>query len=267
MIEVDYTQLPTGIYKRISIEEKTGRGVSIEVQNHLTTGYSNLKTIPIIDTYTDIGLSGKTTDRPDFQRMMADLRSGRIRCVLIAKLDRLTRSSLHMLQFIEEAERNDWRLISVAESFDSNTPSGKLVITILVAMATFERERIVERITQAHNYKVTEQHRTVSRPPYGYQINKDKKLIQNPKEARIIKDIFKQAIAGTPPIQIAKEHSMNHCTVLHRIRNPAYQGTYAHKENEVSGTIIEPILTKEEWDEAQEKIKKWSKPKLASPKN
>ena len=94
MIEVDYTQLPTGIYKRISIEEKTGRGVSIEVQNHLTTGYSNLKTIPIIDTYTDIGLSGKTTDRPDFQRMMADLRSGRIRCVLIAKLDRLTGSSL-----------------------------------------------------------------------------------------------------------------------------------------------------------------------------
>jgi site-specific DNA recombinase len=96
--------------------------------------------------FTDAGRSGKDTDRPEFRRMMAEVRQDGITGVVVTKLDRLGRSTLDLLATIAELDKLGKSFISLGDSIDTGSPQGRLTLTILAALAEYERALIVERL-------------------------------------------------------------------------------------------------------------------------
>ena len=90
--------------------------------------------------------SGRTTDRPACERLLADVDRGRIDCVVVYKVDRLSRSLLDFTKIVEVFERSGVSFVSVTQQFNTTTSMGRLTLNILLSFAQFEREIIGERI-------------------------------------------------------------------------------------------------------------------------
>jgi len=96
--------------------------------------------------FVDAGRSGKNTDRPEFQRMMNEVRQNGLTGVVVTKLDRLGRSTVDLLTTIAELDKLGKSFVSLGDSIDTGSPQGKLTLTILAALAEYERSLIVERL-------------------------------------------------------------------------------------------------------------------------
>jgi site-specific DNA recombinase len=117
-----------------------------------------------VDIVVDHGASGRTTERPGLQRVLATLDRGEAAGVVVAKLDRLTRSVRDIGALLERSEEGGWSLSSVAEQLDTRTASGRLVLNILVSVAQWEREAISDRTKAALAVKRAQGVR-LGRPP------------------------------------------------------------------------------------------------------
>jgi DNA invertase Pin-like site-specific DNA recombinase len=100
----------------------------------------------IAETYKDQGISGAKDRRPSLDRMLADARRRKFDLVLVYKADRLFRSLRHMVTTLDELAALGVGFVSVTEPFDTSTPSGKLLLHIVSAMAEFERSLLIERV-------------------------------------------------------------------------------------------------------------------------
>lgn len=96
--------------------------------------------------YVDVGISGAKSSRPQLDKLMRDARKGMFAAVLVARFDRFARSVSHLLRALEEFKQLKVDFVSLNESIDTSTPMGKLVFTILGAVAEMERELIRERV-------------------------------------------------------------------------------------------------------------------------
>lgn len=96
--------------------------------------------------FVDAGKSGKDTERPAFQEMMDAVRNDGLSGVVVTKLDRLGRSTLDLLQTITELDSLGKSFVSLGDSIDTGSPQGRLTLTILAALAEYERSLIVERL-------------------------------------------------------------------------------------------------------------------------
>ena len=134
--------MATAIYGRQSVDKKDS--ISIEAQIGLCkkecNGESNFK------IYTDKGYSGKNTDRPQFRRMMQDVKSGLIDRVVVYRLDRLSRSITDFGHMWEELNSFHVSFTSVSEKFDTETPTGRAMLYIIMIFAQLERETIAGRV-------------------------------------------------------------------------------------------------------------------------
>lgn len=92
--------------------------------------------------YTDKGYSGKNTDRPKFQQLMADIQRGLIKKVVVYKLDRISRSILDFATMMEEFQKYNVEFVSSTEKFDTSTPMGRAMLNICIVFAQLERETI-----------------------------------------------------------------------------------------------------------------------------
>jgi len=97
------------------------------------------------DRYDDGGFTGANMERPALRRLLADVQSGRVNCIVVYKIDRLTRSLLDFTKIIEILDRHDATFVSVTQQFNSTTSLGRLTLHILLSFAQFEREMISER--------------------------------------------------------------------------------------------------------------------------
>ena len=95
--------------------------------------------------YDDAGFSGATVDRPAFQRLMADVEAGAVDCIVVYKIDRLSRSLMDFARVMEVLDRRGVSLVSVTQQFNTTTSMGRLTLNILFSFAQFEREIISER--------------------------------------------------------------------------------------------------------------------------
>ena len=136
-------RLLAGIYARVST---VNAGQDPAMQTRELTEYCQRRGWEIYGTYVDNGVSGKKDSRPALNRLMEDAHARRFDVVVCWRFDRFSRSVSHLCRALETFNALDIQFVSLCEQVDTNTPTGKLVFTILGAVAEGERNLIAERV-------------------------------------------------------------------------------------------------------------------------
>jgi DNA invertase Pin-like site-specific DNA recombinase len=108
--------------------------------------YAKARKLEVFAEYVDVGISGSKDSRPALNQLMADARKRRFDAVLVARFDRFARSTRHLVLALEEFNALGVDFISLSESVDTSTPMGKMVYTVIAAVAELERSLIRERV-------------------------------------------------------------------------------------------------------------------------
>lgn len=178
-------------YLRVSTDEQAATGVSLSAQHERIFAYSKLYGLDITETISDDGYSASTLERPGLRRCLELLEIGGAEGVVVAKLDRLTRSLRDLIDLTDRYFRDGkYSLMSVAEQLDQRSAAGRLVMNILAAVAQWERETISERTRDALHWKKSQGFR-VGSVPYGYCSREDGRLEIDPHEQDIIGRVTK----------------------------------------------------------------------------
>ena len=187
------------LYIRVSTQEQVQEGYSIDAQTERLQAYCKAKDWIVFGTYTDAGFSGSNTKRPALQRLLSDVRAGLVDCVLVYKLDRLSRSQKDTLMLIEdEFLSRDVAFVSMSENFDTSTPLGRAMVGILSVFAQLEREQIKERMAMGRAERAKNGFfHGGGCAPYGYTYS-DGLLHVDPVKAEIVKEVFDLFLRRTP---------------------------------------------------------------------
>jgi site-specific DNA recombinase len=159
-------------YVRVSTEKQADFGVSLEAQSEKVRAMAVVQGAGLMEIIIDAGESAKSLNRPGMARLMSLVDSGAVDTVIIAKLDRLTRRVKDLAELLERFTRRGVSLVSVAESLDTGTAAGRLVLNIMTAVSQWEREAIGERTRDAMRHKRANGER-VGTVPFGYQMAAD----------------------------------------------------------------------------------------------
>jgi site-specific DNA recombinase len=240
-------------YTRISTDE-TNQPHSLGAQAERLEAYCRSQDgWRIVREFTDTA-SGATMERPGLAKALADAQAGVYECLLVWRVDRLSRNVRQLAQIAEDLTRDDVVLRSSTEPFDTSSPAGKMMLQMLGVFAEFERATIVERITAGMERAASQGRWVVGKVPYGYARDRSTKLIHpDPAQAEVVGRIFThytndrlgaEAIArllnaegrrtknGTPFARPA---------VLAILQNPIYVGRIEFRGIQVPG-LHEPLV-------------------------
>ncbi len=148
---------------------------------------------PIATRYDDGGVSGGTLDRPALNQLIEDIRDGTIDCVVVYKVDRLSRSLLDFAKLVDLFDECDVTFVSVTQQFNTTTSMGRLTLNILLSFAQFEREIIGERIRDKKLATARQGKYIGGQPKMGLDIV-DRKYVINTEEAKIVRRMFKLSL-------------------------------------------------------------------------
>ena len=178
------------LYSRVSTEMQVD-GFSLEGQITRMKTFAEREEMDIVKRYEDAGKSGKSiAGRPAFQLMLADIQEGKqIDYILVYKLSRFGRNAADILNSLQKVQDYGVNLISVEEGIDSSQASGKLLISVLSAVAEIERENILEQTMNGRKEKARQGLWNGGPAPYGYSL-KDDTLIINEQEAEVVRLIY-----------------------------------------------------------------------------
>src|ERR1017187_10377729 len=154
-------------YTRVSTDKQADKGVSLDAQLEKIRAMAVVQGAEVLEVICDAGESAKTLDRPGMARLRAMVDAGTVQVVIIAKLDRLTRSVKDLAELLERFNKKGVSLVSVAESLDTGSAAGRLVLNIMTAVSQWEREAIGERTATAIQHKKAH-HRVYNHVPYGF---------------------------------------------------------------------------------------------------
>jgi len=131
------------LYARIST---TNHGQDVSMQTHELEQFAQARGWRLVDSYIDLGISGSKDRRPQLDRLMADAHRRRFDIVIVWRFDRFARSVSHLLRALETFSALGIAFVSLSEQMDTTTPTGKMIFTVLGAVAELERSLIVERV-------------------------------------------------------------------------------------------------------------------------
>jgi len=217
------------LYARVSTDEQAANGQSMDAQQDKLQGYADVYDLDVVEVITDAGESAKTLKRPGLQRALDILRTGGADGLVIAKLDRLTRSVGDWQTLIDEyfGERAGRALYSVGDSIDTTTAGGRLVLNVLLSVAQWEREAIGERTAAALQHKIANGERC-GKVRFGYDLAADGvTLVSNPDEQEVIRLIRKLRHAGESLRKIAAE--LNHRGIVTKEGNQQWTHTAVNR--------------------------------------
>ena len=178
------------LYSRVSTEIQVD-GYSLDAQKNGLKRFAEREEMTVVDMYEDAGKSGKSIEgRPAFKKLLSDVENGLdVDYVLVYKLSRFGRNAADILNSLALLQTYDVNLICIEEGIDSSQTSGKLLISVLSAVAEIERENILEQTMNGRREKARQGKWNGGPPPYGYMI-KDGVLQIEEDEAKIVKMVF-----------------------------------------------------------------------------
>ena len=192
-------------YIRVSTDKQADRGVSLDAQSEKVRAMAVVQGAELVDVIVDAGESAKSLSRPGMARLLFLVDTGAVDTVIIAKLDRLTRSVKDLAELLERLTRRGVSLVSVAESLDTGSASGRLVLNIMVSVSQWEREAIGERTRDAMRHKKSKLE-FVGNAPYGYRQAPDKRHVEpEPGEQAILERIHRLRKTGKSLRGIAEQ--------------------------------------------------------------
>ena len=233
------------IYTRVSTELQSDN-FSLPAQRQTIKQYADFKGYKIIREYCDNGKSGKNAiNRPQFMQMIEDIENGtdKIKFVIVFKLSRFGRNAADTLNYLQLMQDYGVNLISVTDNIDSSVATGKIMISVLSAMAELERENILEQTMAGRRQKARDGRWNGGQAPFGYRLNNGELHIED-DEARVVKDIFDIYISSSLGVPyVAKQINLRYKKEKKRgdstekysrkfvqdiIENPIYTGQIAY---------------------------------------
>jgi site-specific DNA recombinase len=173
-------------YVRVSTEGQADRGVSLDAQAEKIRAMATVHDVELIDIIVDGGESGKSLSRPGIERLLGMVERREIQVVIIAKLDRLTRSVRDLAELLERFQRRGVALVSVGESLDTGSAAGRLVLNVMASVSQWEREAIGERTKDALRHKRAQGLRA-GNVPFGYSLAEDgQTLVPRDEEQQVL---------------------------------------------------------------------------------
>ncbi len=272
MTSAPTTKVRCAIYTRKSSEEGLDMEFnSLDAQREACEAYVTSQKregwLPAPDHYDDGGFSGGTLERPALKRLLADIEAGRVDCVVVYKIDRLSRALADFTKLVEVFDRHNVTFVSITQSFNTTTSMGRLTLNILLSFAQFEREVTGERIRDKVAASRKKGMWMGGCPPLGYDV-RDRKLVVNDTEAALVRHIFERFIRIGSATLLVKElgaegrrtkswttqsgrvregRPFNKGTIYKLINNRVYIGEAVHKGKSYPGEheAIIPMLL---WD-------------------
>lgn len=260
-----------GLYMRVSTEDQAREGFSLPEQKERLEAYCKFKGFVIKDYYTDAGISAKTGNyRPEFERLKEDIKSKKINTIIALKQDRITRSIFDWEELMRFLEENDAYLDCVNDDINTTNANGKMVSRILMSVSQQEIERTSER-TKVGLAGAIKQGHIPHQTPLGYK-HENKKLVIDHLTKDVVIRIFELYHKGMSYQKIStlfnKEQVLGKTkwrdsSIVAILENEIYKGDFVHGKRTKHPTyyenVVEPIVSKEMWEECQVQKKKNSK--------
>lgn len=261
------------IYTRKSSDEGLEQGFnSLDAQREACEAYvlsqvgEGWTALP--QTYDDGGYSGGSMDRPGLQKLLLDIRAGRIDVVVVYKIDRLTRALADFARIVETFDAHEVSFVSVTQAFNTTSSMGRLTLNVLLSFAQFEREVTGERIRDKIAASKAKGMWMGGLAPLGYDLPKggSRALVVNPEEAETVRHFFRRYLALGSVYKLIVEldeqgiRSKQRVTakglslggtpfsrgaMFHLLQNRVYVGDIVHKSERFDGQhegIVDQVL-------------------------
>ena len=260
-----------GLYMRVSTEDQAREGFSLPEQKERLEAYCKFKGFVIKDYYTDAGISAKTGNyRPEFERLKEDIKSKKINTIIALKQDRITRSIFDWEELMRFLEENDAYLDCVNDDINTTNANGKMVSRILMSVSQQEIERTSER-TKVGLAGAIKQGHIPHQAPLGYK-HENKKLVIDHLTKDVVIRIFELYHKGMSyqkistlfnKEQVLGKTNWRDSSIVAILENEIYKGDFVHGKRTKHPTyyenVVEPIVSKEMWEECHVQKKKNSK--------
>ena len=257
-----------GLYIRVSTEDQAREGFSLKEQEKRLRAMCEYKGYEVYKIYKDSGISAKTGNyRPAFEELLQDIKDKKCNTIVVLKLDRLTRSVYDWENILKFLEENDAYLDCANDDINTTNANGKMISRILTSVSQQEIERTSERTKVGLAGAIKEGH-IPARAPLGYK-HIDKKLVPDPLTKDIVIRIYNLYFEGKSYYNIATifneeqvlgKTNWKDTGILRIISNEVYKGDYVHGKRTNHPTlykdVVEPIVSKEMWDNCQVQKKK-----------
>ncbi len=273
------TTVRCAIYSRKSTEEGLEQEFnSLDAQRESAHAYITSQKQEgwtcVADRYDDGGFTGGNMDRPALKRLLADIEAGKIDCVIVYKVDRLSRSLLDFARLVEVFEKHRVSFVSVTQQFNTATSMGRLVLNVLLSFAQFEREIIGERIRDKIAATKRKGKWSGGMPILGYDVdraNGGPRLAINAQEAARVREIFQLYLSLGSLLPVVEElerrgwqnkewrtkkgrttggRLFDKGTLYSMLTNPLYIGKIRHKTDVYQG-VHDSVVDAEVFEKVQ----------------
>ena len=260
-----------GLYMRVSTEDQAREGFSLPEQKERLEAFCKFKGYEIVDYYEDAGISAKTGNhRPEFERLKDDIKSKRINTIVALKLDRITRSIYDWENLMTFLDENNAYLDCVNDEINTTSANGKMISRLLMSVSQNEIERTSERTKVGMAGAIKNGH-IPHKAPLGYK-HEDRKLVIDYSTKDIVVRIFDLYYNGLSYKKISNlfneekvlgRDNWRDSTIVTILENEIYKGDFVHGKRTNHPTyyedVVEPIISKEMWEDCQVQKKKNSK--------
>lgn len=260
-----------GLYMRVSTEDQAREGFSLPEQKERLEAFCKFKGYEIVDYYEDAGISAKTGNhRPEFERLKDDIKAKRINTIVALKLDRITRSIYDWENLMTFLDENNAYLDCVNDEINTTSANGKMISRLLMSVSQNEIERTSERTKVGMAGAIKNGH-IPHKAPLGYK-HEDRKLVIDYSTKDIVVRIFELYYNGLSYKKISNlfneekvlgRDNWRDSTIVTILENEIYKGDFVHGKRTNYPTyyedVVEPIVSKEMWEDCQVQKKKNSK--------
>ena len=260
-----------GLYMRVSTEDQAREGFSLPEQKERLETFCKFKGYQIIDYYQDAGISAKTGNhRPEFERLKDDIKAKKINTIVALKLDRITRSIYDWENLMTFLDENDAYLDCVNDEINTTSANGKMISRLLISVSQNEIERTSERTKVGLAGAIKSGH-IPHIAPLGYK-HENKTLVIDYATKDVVVRIFELYSEGYSYQKISNlfneekllgKDNWRDSTIQTILENEIYKGDFVHGKRTKTPTyyenVVEPIVSKELWEDCQVQKKKNSR--------